>query len=311
MSEVTTPTARIAVIGTGAIGTAVARRLLEEGHAPTVWNRTRDRTAGLAAAGARPAGSVREAVSSSSLILVTLTDYAAVRECLTLPDMDLSGRTVVGLYTGTPAEARSIASRVTASGGRYLDAGVQTSPDMIGTDTATILYSGSREAFEEHRSLLGLLSRPRFVGEAPEAAALWDLALFGIWYDAHLGLLRALDTVRAAGIDVDDFADTAGTQIGHVIAGVPGTVAEMKEGSYPPGPADLTEHLTVVRHLIDLRKGHSLGDGGLPDVAARIEALIAEGRGGEGLTATVGPAGRASDAPIRVAPRAARRDGET
>jgi hypothetical protein len=73
-----------------------------------------------------------------------------------------------------------------------------------------------------------------------------------------------------------------------VVTAVSATVSEMQQATYPPGPADLTEHLTVVRHLIELRAGRRLGDGGLPELAARIEALIADGRGGEGLTATVG-----------------------
>jgi hypothetical protein len=94
--------------------------------------------------------------------------------------------------------------------------------------------------------------------------------------------------VREAGIDVAEFAETAGTQLGHVVTAVPVTASEILDGIYPPGPADLTEHLTVVRHLVELRAGRRLGDGGLPDVAARIEKLIADGRGGEGLTATVG-----------------------
>jgi hypothetical protein len=173
-------------------------------------------------------------------------------------------------------------------GAHYLDAGVQTAPEMIGTDAATIMYSGSRRAFEQHRTTLELLSRPRFVGDSPEAAAIWDLALFGVWYDAQLGLLRALDTVRSAGIDIAEFAETAGTQLGHVVTAVPGTVAELRQGAYPRGPADLIEHHTVIRHLIELRAGRRLGDGGLPDVAATIEALIADDRGGEGLTATIG-----------------------
>lgn len=133
-----------------------------------------------------------------------------------------------------------------------------------------------------------MLSTPRFVGDAPEAAAVWDLALFGVWYDAQLGLLRALETARAAGVDMVEFSRTASKQLGHVVAAVSDTVSEMQQATYPAGPADLTEHLTVVRHLVELRAGRRLGDGGLPAVAARIEALIADGRGGEGLTATVG-----------------------
>ncbi|GIH80307.1 NAD(P)-binding domain-containing protein [Planobispora longispora] len=288
MTETRSSARRVVVIGTGAVGGAVARRLLAGGREVVVWNRTAGRSAGLVDAGALPAGSVREAVSSGDLILLTLTDYAAVRQCLAELDMDLSGRTIVGMYTGTADEARRAARRAAVLGASYLDAGIQASPETIGTGAAIILYSGSRPAFEEHGATLGLLSEPRFVGEAPEAAAVWDLTLFGVWYDAQLGLLRALDTVREAGIDVAEFSRAAAAQLGHVVTGVPGTVSELSRSIYPAGPADLTEHLTVVRHLIGLRAGRRLGDGGLPAVAARIEALIGDGRGDEGLGATIG-----------------------
>ena len=279
---------RVAVIGTGAIGSAVVRRLLAGGGDVVVWNRTASRSAELVEAGALLAGSVGEAVSSSALTLLTLKDYAAVQQCVAQFDSDLSGRTIVVMCTGTASDARLAAQRVTSLGARYLDAGIQTSPEWIGTDAATILYSGSRDAFELHITTLESLSRPRFVGSAPGAAAVWDLALFGVWYDAQLGLLRALDTAREAGIDVVEFADTVGAQLGHVVTSVPATVSEMLQADYPPGPADLTEHLTVVRYLVELRAGRRLGDGGLAGVATSIEALIADGRGGEGLTATIG-----------------------
>jgi 3-hydroxyisobutyrate dehydrogenase-like beta-hydroxyacid dehydrogenase len=274
----------VAVIGTGAIGRAVTRLLLANGHRVTVWNRTPHRAAELVAAGAVQARELPDAVRAD-LILLCLTDYAAVHSCLTGV---LSGRTVVAMCTGTPLDARETARRVEGLGGRYLDAGVQAAPDTLGTDAATILYSGDRAAFDRHRSTLALLSGPRFVGTAPDAAATWDLALFGAWYDAQLGVLRALDAVRRAGVDVAEFSATAATQLGHVVAGLPGTVAEILDGSYPAGPATLAEHLPVIRHLIAERAGSPVGDGGLPAVAQRIEALVAAGRGGEGLTSTVG-----------------------
>ncbi|GAA3124465.1 NAD(P)-binding domain-containing protein [Planomonospora alba] len=288
MTEIAKPAPRVAVVGTGAIGGAVARRLLAGGCEVAVWNRTASRSARLVDEGALPAASIGDAVAAGDLVLLTLTDHAAVRQCLAALDTDLSGRTVVAMCTGTPDDARSAARRVAALGAHYLDAGVQASPETIGAGAATILYSGHRPAFEEHAATLRLLGGPRFVGEAPEAAAVWDLALFGVWYDAQLGLLRALETVREAGVDVAGFARTAGVQLGHVVAGVPGTVSELLEADYPAGPARLTEHLAVVRRLIGLRSGLRLGDGGLPEAAARIEELIADGRGDEGLTATIG-----------------------
>jgi 3-hydroxyisobutyrate dehydrogenase-like beta-hydroxyacid dehydrogenase len=258
-----------AVLGAGTVGTAVARRLSASGHDVTVWSRSTGRAADLSGA--------------VSLVFVTVTDYAAVHEVL--DRVDTSGRTVVVLCTGTPGDARAAAARV---GEDYLDAGLQSSPDAIAAGDATILYSGSRSAYERHRATLALLGPPRFAGERPEAAAVWDLALFGLWYDAQLGLLRALDTVRDAGIDVAAFAETAGTQLGHVVAGVPATLAEMQQGVFPAGPADLAGHRTVLRHLIELRAGRRLGDGGLPDVVAALDALVAAGRRSDGLTATIG-----------------------
>ncbi|MGY1602423.1 hypothetical protein [Geodermatophilus sp. SYSU D00815] len=44
----------------------------------------------------------------------------------------------------------------------------------------------------------------------------------------------------------------------------------------------------MLRRLVDLRAGRPLGDGGLAAVASTVEALVADGRGGEGLSATVG-----------------------
>ncbi|MDG4827415.1 NAD(P)-binding domain-containing protein [Asanoa sp. WMMD1127] len=279
---------RVTVVGAGAIGSALTRRLLAGGHEVVVWNRTAGRLTGLVDAGARPAPTVGDAVSSSPLTLLAVKDYGAVRDCLSQVGPQPSGRTIVAMCTGTPAEARQAAEQVARLGADYLDAGNQASPEAVGAGLATVLYSGSRSAYERHLPTLEQVSATRFVGAAPDAAAVWDLALFGVWYDAQLGLLRALDTVRAAGIDVAEFAKGAATQLGHVVAAVDGTLAEVRQGSYPPGPADLTEHLMVIRHLVELRTGRPLGDGGLPEVAARLDALIADGRGGEGLTATVG-----------------------
>lgn len=283
-----TESKNVALIGTGAIGSAVARRLLSTGYDVVVWNRTPARTAVLVEAGAVPARTLPEAVATTELVLLTVTDQEAARQCLDRLDGGLAGRTVVTMCTGTPEEARRAAEKVARLGGRYLDAGVQAGPDAIGTEAATILYSGDRTAYERHSETLRLLAPPRFVGTAPDAAAIWDLTLFGVWYDAQVGLLRALETVSAAGIDVAEFAATARTQLGHVVTSVPDTAKEIGRGDFPRGPADLTEHLTVVRQLVALRAGRPLGDGGLDAVAERLDALIAQGRGGEGLTALVG-----------------------
>ena len=278
-------TKKVAVIGTGAIGSAVVRRLRDAGCDVVVWNRTAGRAGGL---GVRVAARVRDAAAHGELILLAVTDHAAVRQCLAalVPD-ELAGRTVITMCTGTPDEARSAARRVAELGGRYLDAGLQTGPDLDGI----ILYGGPRALFDEHRATLALLGTPRFAGAEPAAAAVWDLALFGLWYDAQLGLLRALDAVRDSGTDLREFAETAAAQLRHVVAAAGPTADEMARGVYPAGPADLAEHRTLLGRLREFRSGQPLGDGGLTEVAARIDRLITDGRGADGLTATAAPFG--------------------
>ena len=280
-----TPTTNVTVIGTGAIGSEVATTLMSAGHRVVVWNRTPSRMADLVAAGAAAAPTPAEAARSAELVLATLTDYAAVDDVLRAAGDGLAGRTVVVLSTGTPDEARRAAAVAEQHGAAYLDAGVRTAPDDIGTDRASFLFSGPREVFDRHREVLQRLGGSRHVGEAPEAAATWDLLLFGIWYDAQLGLLRALAEAQRAGLDLAELADAAVIQLGHVVDAARSTAAEVGDQAYPRGPADLREHLAVVEQLERARIGGPLGTGGLADVRRRLEQAIAAGHGEKGLTA--------------------------
>lgn len=81
----------ITVLGTGIMGTAVARRLLSSGHAVTVWNRTGERAEPLREDGASVADTAEDAVRAADVVLLTLFDATAVldvmaRACPVAPD---------------------------------------------------------------------------------------------------------------------------------------------------------------------------------------------------------------------------------
>jgi 3-hydroxyisobutyrate dehydrogenase-like beta-hydroxyacid dehydrogenase len=276
--------ATVGVLGTGAVGSRVATVLLAHDRRVTVWNRTAARTQSLVREGATAASTAADAAAAGQLVIACLTDYAAVRAVLDATADVLGGKTFLALTTGSPEEARTAAALAAESGATYLDGGLQSAPDAIGSD-ATIFYSGPVDVFTRHRDTLALLGPARHVGTDPGAAAVQDLALFGLWYDAQLAYLRTLETVRGAGIDVADFAPLAATQLGHVVAGAADTAREITAGNYPRGPADLTEHEPVLEKLVALRAGQRLGDGQL-DLALRlVREHIAHGRGDEGLNA--------------------------
>ena len=69
---------RVAVLGTGIMGTPMARNLLKAGFKVRVWNRTPDKARVLAAGGADLAATPADAVRDAAFVITMLTDAAAV-----------------------------------------------------------------------------------------------------------------------------------------------------------------------------------------------------------------------------------------
>ncbi|MFJ7294139.1 NAD(P)-dependent oxidoreductase [Streptomyces collinus] len=200
-----TPTP-LTLLGTGAMGTALARAWLAAGHEVTVWNRTPARAQALAAEGAVVARSAAEAVAANRLVIVCLLDDASVGDAL--DGAVLAGRDLVNLTTGTPGEGRTRAARAEARGARFLDGGIMAVPPMIGVANSGgyVFYSGSPELFEEHRDTLAVPAGTRWVGADPGFAALYDVALLSAMNGMFAGMLHAFALVRPEDIAPKDFA---------------------------------------------------------------------------------------------------------
>ena len=69
---------KIGIVGTGRMGTAIARRLLELGHEVQVWNRTADNAQEARDAGAKWTPTLGELVNDSEVVISFLFDNAAV-----------------------------------------------------------------------------------------------------------------------------------------------------------------------------------------------------------------------------------------
>src|SRR4029078_13180239 len=69
---------RVAVLGTGIMGTPMARNLLKAGFQVRVWNRTPEKARVLATEGADLAETHADAVREAAFVITMLTDAAAV-----------------------------------------------------------------------------------------------------------------------------------------------------------------------------------------------------------------------------------------
>ncbi|MCG1042452.1 NAD(P)-binding domain-containing protein [Mycetohabitans sp. B8] len=197
----------VTVLGLGTMGQALSRALLKAGHKVTVWNRTAGKDEELAAEGAIPVQSLHDAVRSSSLIIICVLDYSAVRAVLEPIEQDLSKRVLVNLTTGKPDEARRMNTWAASRNIDYIDGGIMAVPPLIGTESALILYSGSsKNTFENHYALLKAMGQARYVGADPGLASLLELAMNAAVIGMIGGVVHAMAMTATENTDIADFA---------------------------------------------------------------------------------------------------------
>lgn len=261
----------ITVLGTGRMGSALARALLQAGYLTTVWNRTRQKAEPLGAAGARLADTVLEAVGGAQIVIVNVSDYAATAAVLRGNDVAsaLRGKLIVELTSGTPDGARESREWATAQGAGYLDGAILATPDFIGTDAGTILMSGSTETFEANNEVFAALGgNVQFVGDDVGLANALDAAVLSLMWGALFGTLHGIAICQAERIDLGEL----GRQWVATAPVIEGLVADLitrtgagRFASDAETLSTISPHYGAFQHLLELMQ------------ARRIDRSVADG----------------------------------
>ena len=103
-------------IGIGLMGLPMTRCLLEAGYAVTVWNRSRDKLAPVLELGGREAATPAEVAEASDMVLLCVTDSAAVEAVVFgaggVAEAGSGEKILVDHSTIHPAAARRMAARL-------------------------------------------------------------------------------------------------------------------------------------------------------------------------------------------------------
>jgi 3-hydroxyisobutyrate dehydrogenase len=91
----------VAVLGTGIMGSAMARNLVRAGLRTTVWDRSPSAMAALEAAGAQPAPSAEEAVRDAAVVITMLPTEEAVAAVVFAGVAEAFAEGAVWAQTGT------------------------------------------------------------------------------------------------------------------------------------------------------------------------------------------------------------------
>jgi len=166
---------KIAFVGLGIMGSAMASNLLKAGFKVTVWNRSADKYSPLVALGATVATSPRAAAEISDVVIAMMATPAAV-----LSVRDGAEGIIAGLSSGNGYVDMSTVDADTSlesyrlaheKGALFLEAPVAGSRKPAEDATLTIMAAGDRELYDSSLPVLEKMGKKLlFLGETGKAS---------------------------------------------------------------------------------------------------------------------------------------------
>jgi 3-hydroxyisobutyrate dehydrogenase-like beta-hydroxyacid dehydrogenase len=208
----------LAWIGLGALGAPMALNLLQAGYGLRVFNRDPSRCDALISAGAAQAQTPSEAATGAEVLLVCVSDDAAVEAVLLgapqpefHPDHMASlpaaihglapGSLVIDCSTISPATSRRVAGALAEREIAYLDAPVTGGTEGAKAGTLSVLVGGEAAHLERARPLLEVLGSTinHFgpVGAGQEAKAVNQVLVAG----SYAAVAEALSLAERLGLN--------------------------------------------------------------------------------------------------------------
>lgn len=199
----------IALLGLGLMGAPMARRLADAFGQVAVWNRSPTALDRIDQRGLRIAPDIPVAVRGADIVIIMLTDGAAVEDVLFGQGAAASmapGTLVIDMSSIAPIEACAHANRLARLGLHHLDAPV--SGGTIGAETGrlAIMVGGAAEYFERALPIFSPLGRAVHLGPAGsgQVAKLANQIIVGLTIG---GVAEGLMLARSGGLDLERFVD--------------------------------------------------------------------------------------------------------
>lgn len=279
--------ARVGVIGSGLMGSALARALAAAGHDVVVWNRTPSKAQAVGS-GTVAVENLVEAVSGRELVIVSVSNYAASFELLSAKGVAqaLAGKTLVQLTSGSPADARAALEWATAHGVDYLDAAILAYPSFVATDYATVFYAGSRSVFDRHLPALQAIAKNSiYVDEKIGAAATLDCAILEAYYGGSLAFMHAAAMCQAEGLDPKTFFAHKNSFLGLISVTADAAQGMIERNDFSGDQCSLNTHVAAIEHIVRLSQDARMSARFPKELLDNYKRAVSAGWGGQELPA--------------------------
>jgi len=208
----------IGIAGTGRMGSAIAQRLIECGHAVSVWNRSAEKTKAAQMAGAQLAAAAAELTQRCELVVTILTNAAAIDAVYHGPQGLLSGavkgKLFIEMSTVRPDTERALHAKLTAKGAQMVECPVGGTVGPAREGKLLGLAGADDASFERAKPVLDQLCRriercgPVGAGASMKLAVNLPLIVFWEAFGEAMALARPLGFEPARLVEL--FAETSG-----------------------------------------------------------------------------------------------------
>ena len=195
----------VALVGTGRMGSAMARAISRAGFEVIAYNRTRDRAAVLGTEiGCRVVDTPAEAAAAADVVITMLADDAAVIATYEGADGLLAGShpevVLVDMSTVRPDTITTFEAAARAAGAGILDSPVSGSVHLAEAGSLTLMVGGEAADLDRARPVLEAVSKTIFhLGPLGTGAAM-KLAVNTVIFGLNGALAEGLVLAEAAGI---------------------------------------------------------------------------------------------------------------
>lgn len=205
----------VSLIGMGDMGSALARALIENDYAITVWNRSVEKCEPLAQAGASVAPSAHDAIAASPITITCIASHDATIELMEECRAELNGKTIIELSTGGATEAEKLSKLLSDNGADWMVGIINAYPTAIGKPETVLLTVATETVWQRCQLVITTLGGGSLrVGDEAGMLAVLFAALFTTRQGFMFGMIYGGLVCKKAGISLETFASQVPVSLG-------------------------------------------------------------------------------------------------
>jgi 3-hydroxyisobutyrate dehydrogenase-like beta-hydroxyacid dehydrogenase len=203
---------KVGFIGTGRMGQAMVRRMLEAKHEVGVYNRTPEKAKPLADAGAKVLPSIADAARFGDVVYTMLADDAALEDVVFRSEGLLASLPKGGIHVCAGTHGIPIIGKIKAAhaenGQTLVAAPMMGRPELVSSGTAGVFASGPADSLAKCKPLFDAIGRRTFeAGADPEAATALKIANNFVLGCAIEAMGEGFALTRKYGVEMPVFYD--------------------------------------------------------------------------------------------------------